>query len=626
MVTHFRCRQSCSTAGKFIGLAAAISLTLAFTPSGFADKPSDNSVDASELQLKPERVVVFKDGYCLVVKQGTATTNSGGVVFTDDVPNAAVLGSFWAVPEKGTIRSLVAGWVNTESKTNREVNCTSILEIVKSNLGKACSFEIDQQRIDGTLLKILSNDELAIEPIQSSQSGGGIDSSLLSPFTEVATPRTSSTVVNSVTGAYLLVRTQFGDKMIQASAVSNLTIENMSSSIQQTVTTKSRHKRLSMQFGEANSQVKLSLMYFRPDVRWIPTYRVNLTGEALVANKNNGGADISKERKQAELILQGEILNEAEDFVNVPFHVVVGVPNFRFRSVPSPMTLEATMRNLLGQVAPGIMDTSNNRFSNALYSQRAGEIPSNRAGDDSARVAVELPDELIGKGGNDLFVYELAPMTLKRGERAMVPILSTNVPYRDIYSWDIELTHSESYAATSAESTSPLRLSEAKIWRQVELTNNTDIPWTTGAAMIMDGMQPLAQELLTYTSPGGICRLPVTVSVDLRGKVEDTEIKREFNSLKWRGNDYARVNGKIEVELSNNKTQPISVDVRLRFGGKTTQASDDGKISLEAYRAEDWHNHQGNPINNSSEVRWTATIATGEFFEATVNYDFYLQH
>lgn len=626
MVTHFRCRQSCSTAGKFIGLAAAISLTLAFTPSGFADKPSDNSVDASELQLKPERVVVFKDGYCLVVKQGTATTNSGGVVFTDDVPNAAVLGSFWAVPEKGTIRSLVAGWVNTESKTNREVNCTSILEIVKSNLGKACSFEIDQQRIDGTLLKILSNDELAIEPIQSSQSGGGIDSSLLSPFSEVATPRTSSTVVNSVTGAYLLVRTQFGDKMIQASAVSNLTIENMSSSIQQTVTTKSRHKRLSMQFGEANSQVKLSLMYFRPDVRWIPTYRVNLTGEALVANKNNGGADISKERKQAELILQGEILNEAEDFVNVPFHVVVGVPNFRFRSVPSPMTLEATMRNLLGQVAPGIMDTSNNRFSNALYSQRAGEIPSNRAGDDSARVAVELPDELIGKGGNDLFVYELAPMTLKRGERAMVPILSTNVPYRDIYSWDIELTHSESYAATSAESTSPLRLSEAKIWRQVELTNNTDIPWTTGAAMIMDGMQPLAQELLTYTSPGGICRLPVTVSVDLRGKVEDTEIKREFNSLKWRGNDYARVNGKIEVELSNNKTQPISVDVRLRFGGKTTQASDDGKISLEAYRAEDWHNHQGNPINNSSEVRWTATIATGEFFEATVNYDFYLQH
>lgn len=626
MVTPFGSIRSLSTARKSVRLVTAITLVLACMSPGFADQPSDDLGVASELQLKPERVVVFKDGYCLVVKQAVATTNAEGVVFTDDVPDAAVLGSFWAVPEQGTIKSLVAGWVNTESKTKREVNCTSLLEIVKSNLGKACSFEINNERIDGTLLKILSNNELADDPIPESLSVREINSSMLSPFSEHTVPRTATTTISGLSGAYFLVRTSFGDKLIQVDAVRNLTIENMTSTIEQTAITRSRHKRLSMQFGEANAEVKLSLMYFRPDVRWIPTYRVNLTNEVLAANKDNSAADSSKERRRAELILQGEILNEAEDFIDVPFHVVVGVPNFRFRSVPSPMTLEATMRNVLGQAAPGIMDLSNNRFSNANYSQRAGEFQSNRALDDSARVAVELPDELIGKGGNDLFVYELAPMTLKRGERAMVPILRTSVPYRDVYSWDIELTHSESYAATSADSTSPLKLSEAKVWRQVELINNTDIPWTTGAAMIVDGMQPLAQELLTYTSPGGICRVPVTVSVDLRGKVEDTEVQREFNALKWRGYDFTRVSGKIEVELANNKSQPVSVEIRLRFGGKTTQASDAGKIALEAYRAEDWHNHQGNPINNSSEVRWAETIAAGECFKPTVNYDFYLQH
>ncbi|MEO8270688.1 MAG: hypothetical protein ABI557_13275 [Aureliella sp.] len=618
--------QLLSTARICVGLAMAVTLALSFNPSGFTREPSIQPPDASQLQLKSERVVVFKDGYCLVVKQGVATTNSEGVVFTDEVPDAAVLGSFWAVPELGTIKSLVAGWVDTESKTNREVNCTSILEIVKSNIGKACSFEMGQQRIDGTLLKILSNDELFDDSTQSTLGAREIDASSLSPFSAATPLRTSITASTAVTGAYFLVRTQLGDKMIQASAVNNLTIENMNSSIQQTLTTQSRHKRISMQFGEANKVVKLSLMYFRPDVRWIPTYRVNLTGEAIVADKDYAGADISNKRKQAELILQGEILNEAEDFVNVPFHVVVGVPNFRFRSVPSPMTLEATMRNLLGQIAPSIMGVGNNAFSNGLYSQRAGEFPSNRAMDDSARAAVELPDELIGKSGNDLFVYELAPMTLKRGERAMVPILRTTVPYRDIYSWDIELTHSESYAATSADSISPLKLSEAKIWRQVELINNTEIPWTTGAAMIVDGMQPLAQELLTYTSPGGICRVPVTVSVDLRGKVEDSEIKRDFNALKWREHDFALINGKIEVELANNKAEPVPVEVNLRFGGKATKTSDDGKINLEAFRAEDWLNRQGNPINNSCEVRWTATIQPGECFKPTVNYDFYLQH
>jgi hypothetical protein len=379
-----------------------------------------------------------------------------------------------------------------------------------------------------------------------------------------------------------------------------------------------------MRFGEANTDIKLSLMYFRPDVRWIPTYRVNLTGQPLADQKNAAGKPT--ERKKAELIMQGEILNEAEDFLNVPFHVVVGVPNFRFRTVPSPMVLEGTMRNLLVQAAPGLMNSGNNAFSNAIYSQRAGEFSSNRAVGDDARSDVNLPDELVGKGGNDLFVYELPPMTLKRGERAMVPILSTEAAYRDIYTWDVELTHSESYAASTAESPSPLILSETKVWRQVELINNTDIPWTTGAAMLVDGKQPLAQELLTYTSPGGICRVPVTVSVDLRGKAEDTEVNRVLNAFHWRGSDYARIEGKIELELANNKAESVPVEVRLRFGGKATQTTEEGKITLESFRTEDWRDNRGNPINNSSLVRWTATIEPGECFKPVVNYDFLLQH
>lgn len=607
-------------------MVMSIALVLLAIPStfGFSSEPLADLPDGARLALKADRVIVFKDGYCLVVKQGTATTNADGLVFTDDVPDAAVLGSFWAVPETGTIKSLVAGWVDNESKTNRKVTCTSIIEMVKANLGKACSFEIGEQQIDGTLLKILSNDDSVSEASQTMLDIRSLDSNSSSAFLGAPAAISSTTSVNSVTGAYFLVRTQFGDKMIQAASVSNLTIKDMHSSIEQTVITRTRQKRLSFKFAEANTEVKIHLMYFRPGVRWIPTYRVNLTGQALDVEQEKNATGKPSQRKRAELIMQGEILNEAEDFINVPVHVVVGVPNFRFRSVPSPMVLEATLRNALVQAAPDIM--GNNAFSNGLYSQRSGEFASNQAMGAPTRATVELPDELIGKGGNDLFVYELPPMTLRRGERAMVPILRTNIAYRDIYTWDIELTHAESYAATTADSPSPLVLSETKVWRQVELINDTDIPWTTGAAMIVDGQQPLAQELLTYTSPGGICRVPVTISVDLRGKATDSEIGREFNAFKWRNNDYARVAGKIEVELANNKTEPVLVELRLRFGGKATQATANGKTALEAYRAEDWNGRQGNPINNSSVVRWTETIQPGECFKPTVNYDFYLQH
>ncbi|QDV27612.1 hypothetical protein [Aureliella helgolandensis] len=607
--------QFLSTSSGVMIAAFLVFATGVGNPLGVADELPAKPQDASQLDLKTQRVIVFKDGYCLVVKQGSATTDADGTVYTDEVPDAAVLGSFWAVPEQGTIQSLVAGWVDTESKTQRKVDCTTVVEMVQANLGKTCSFEIGEQRIEGTLLKILSN-----APVVNESASRGMVAS------DAGSSANSTTTLATVSASFFVVRTESGDKMIQASSVSNLTIEYMNSQIEQSVTKKARHKRLSLHFGQPNSAVKIHLMYFRPDVRWIPTYRINLTSQPSVAFRGKKGSGQADGRKRAELFMQGEIINEAEDFIDVPFHVVVGVPNFRFRSTPSPMVLEATLRNSLSQAAPDMMGLSNNQFSNGLYGQRSGEFSSNRAMGEAARTAVELPDELVGKGGNDLFVYELASMTLKRGQRALVPILRTDVDYRDIYTWDLEIMHSESFATTSAASISPLVLSESKVWRQVELINNTDIPWTTGAAMLMDDQQPLAQELLTYTSPGGICRVPVTVSVDLRGKVDDSEVQRELNALKWRGQNFLRVEGLIEAELANNKLVPVPVEVRLRFGGKATQVSDDGRITLEAFRQDDWHERRGNAINNSSMIFWSQTVMPGECFKPTVNYEFYLQH
>ena len=64
--------------------------------------------NASELELKTERVIVFKDGYALIIKRGVATTDKAGEVSTDDVPDAAaVLGSFWAAPDGGRLISML---------------------------------------------------------------------------------------------------------------------------------------------------------------------------------------------------------------------------------------------------------------------------------------------------------------------------------------------------------------------------------------------------------------------------------------------------------------------------------------------------------------------------------------
>jgi hypothetical protein len=111
---------------------------------------------------------------------------------------------------------------------------------------------------------------------------------------------------------------------------------------------------MSFKFDGAEKKQAVSIMYFRPGIRWIPTYRVSLNDR--------------KDKKTAAVSLQAELLNEAEDLTDVPVDIVVGVPNFRFRGTPSPLVLEATLRNALAEAAPDLMGNAGNSLSNAMYS------------------------------------------------------------------------------------------------------------------------------------------------------------------------------------------------------------------------------------------------------------------
>ena len=152
-------------------------------------------------------------------------------------------------------------------------------------------------------------------------------------------------------------------------------------------------------------------MYFRPGVRWIPTYRVDLPGQ-------------DAKEKLAKLSLQAEILNEAEELIDVPVDIVVGVPNFRFQKTPSPLVLESVLRNSLARAEPALMSQMRNDFSNASYSSRSGEFRRDAAAASGRAAAgdVELPGELAAGGAQDLFIYNLPNLRLRKGDRAAVSI------------------------------------------------------------------------------------------------------------------------------------------------------------------------------------------------------------
>lgn len=566
-----------------------------------------------QLELKTEKVIVFKDGYSLIVKRGTATTDKQGEVYTEEVPDSAVLGSFWATPSEGRLVNMTAGWEETTADEMKEVPCRSTLEVLEANLGRACSLQLsDKSFVSGEIARVLS--EQSQKPLSEPQGLAlGLPQTLFRP--DVGSAAAPTLRITNVVGQQFVLTTDDGDMLIDASEVKRLTIEDMKTTIEKKVTTEKRAKRLSFHFEKAGAPRELVMMYFRPGVRWIPTYRINLTAD-------------KKKEKIAQIAMQAEILNEAEDLIDMPLDIVVGVPNFRFRSVVSPLVLESTLRNALAQAAPSLMNQfGNNAMSNALFTQRSMEMRrdagQSRGGEGEG--AVELPAELTAAGAQDLFVYHLPRLRLKKGERTAVPILTTEAPYRDVYTWDLHVKRQDIATAPSGSGVeSPLTLSENRVWRQIELTNDSDIPWTTGAAMIMQGQQPLAQELLTYTSPGSDCRVPVTVAIDLRGSFQEEETDRQLQALTWDNYRYAKIVQRAELALRNNKSEPVDVEITLRFGGKADKVSDDGRVTLAPYRSDDWQNYRGQPaVNNSSDVFWRTTVEPGKTFHPTVDYHFF---
>jgi hypothetical protein len=576
-------------------------------------KPAPN-----ELALTTERVVVFKDGYCLVVKRGWAETNAAGEVFTENVPDAAVLGTFWAVPKEGRLLDMNAGIVTTETRTKKSGTCLQYAEILRANKGKTCTVElIDQAVLTGVIVDLLARE--VEQPAPADAAAASYHGLARVPYSSsMNTALASRTMVSAAAGDLFVVRAAAGDTVLGINQIKRLTIKDMALTTERTETTTKTAKRLTFRLPEGGKRCELLMMYFTPGLRWIPTYRVDLAAEDAV-------------KKEARVSLQAELLNEVEDLADVPVDIVVGVPNFRFKNVVSPFSLEASLRNALQQVAPQLMGQFDNQaFSNAMFSQRAGErhrgfeqgAPAVTGGD------LALPAELTSGGAQDLFVYHLHKLTLPKGRRAAVPIFTATVPYRDVYTWDIRVKRKDIEAAPSGkEAVSPLTLSANEVWHQIELANATDLPWTTGAVLLMQGPQPLAQELLTYTSPGDRVRVPVTVSVDTRGNFSEKETGRQLNALTWDHISYARIEKEGTVALTNRKKAAIEVEISWSFGGCATEAAQDGNISLAPWMAGDWDDYRGSPaVNNHSTVFWRATVKPGESFSAAVKYHYFTRH
>ncbi|MHC4224316.1 MAG: hypothetical protein ACYSUN_10030, partial [Planctomycetota bacterium] len=481
------------------------------------------------------------------------------------------------------------------------VPCIQYLEVLKANTGKSCLVELDDRTtMRGVIRRVLTREQP--QPVQPQPFPG--------PSAYVSPSMARRVEVGYLTGSLFVLSTGEEELLLPVSRIRRLTLKEMTVEMERTVKETRTTKRLTFRLEGGAGPRSFTLVYFRPGVRWIPTYRLGLKPSEA-------------KEKTARITLQAEILNEAEDFNDVPFDLVVGVPNFRFREVVSPFVLERTLQRTLQQAAPQIMGQMH-QASNVYFGGRAGEHRDMTP----QPAAAELPKELTAGATQDLFVYHVNKLTLPKGHRAAVPVFEADSAYRDVYTWKVEFTHQDGRATPSeARVPSPLVLSKNRVWHEIELTNATKLPWTTGAAMMLEGDKPLAQELLTYTSPGGVVRIPVTVAVDVRGEASEQETARKLNAMKWSGYTYARIDKQATLSIRNYKSRAIDLEVICHLGGRADKAVPEAGITVGPFDSRDWKSYQGHPaVNNHSVVSWRLRLKPAADQKATADYHYFMRH
>src|SRR5262249_3801921 len=139
------------------------------------------------------------------------------------------------------------------------------------------------------------------------------------------------------------------------------------------------------------------------------------------------------------------------------------------------------------------------------------------------------PDIEGGGKTEDMFVYPVKAVTLKRGQRMVLPVTQATLAYKDAFVLHVpyapppDLRHQiHDTQATELQK----MLQAPKVQHNIRLTNSSEQPLTTGPALILKDGRLLAQGMMTYTARGGATDLQVTTAVDIKVKKTDKETKR----------------------------------------------------------------------------------------------------
>lgn len=566
-------------------MLGALTLTALLAGVVPAQTTSTQSRQLPMTGLKPVSVAAFKNGLGFFIRQGKAEAKDGEGYLTR-VPEAA-LGTLWVSPIEPnvTLDELVATTITSPVKYAFEVkNAGTVADLVSANVGKRVTLTLGDKEITGFIRSFAPSLNVgekgttlgAPNTLFYIEVGDGPAKSYV-PFQSGDVRRVVFYEVPATTLQVLRPEKATGDEVVSEESPSG-------------GEAKARQRVLRFKVKGSAGPVGLSMGYLRGGFGWSPAYRIVLDDE-----------------KTATLSMQSVVINDAEDIENAEVFFVVGFPNFAFARVPSPMTLQQSLAEFLGNISRSQSESrfaNDNFMSNAITVQRA--VPYRGGESDTGGIGGMIDG--AAQSEEDLFLYGRQNVTLAKGERATYGVFSGKVNYEHIYEWDVaDASPITVYGGRTGNTPDS---APEKIWHSLRLSNSLKLPWTTAPVLVMSGNRPLAQDTLLYTPAGATTNLHLTLATDIRVSKNEQESTRENNSVTINRNSYSVVTVSGTLTLKNYKAKDVRMCVRKSVVGEVQAISQNGKFerTAEAVQA----------VNPVSKLTWDFPMKPGE--EVTLTY------
>lgn len=535
---------------------------------------------AQQIHIPIKEISVFKDGHAFIMREGTAQTDPDGYVWVNDLPSP-VLGTFW--PYSNDETKLIASTAGRRVFAQEQV-ASDIRTLLEANIGA---------------------DVIITEKSQNSTQRY--------PAQIVSIPRPpAGSEEIPPEGKVVLLRTSDGTKAIEIAQIQDVTFKTFKEKYKNDVL----QNYLKLKFEKPSNRVNLGLVYLQKGIRWIPSYRFELDG-----------------KDTAKVKLQATVINEVADMEGVTMNLVVGVPNFLFKDTLDPIAISSASPQLSQYFTPSRRRSSEPSLSNVIATQMV--VDSDDAPEPS-------PSEVGGsltERREDLFIFTLKDITLKKGERMSVTVSEFTLKYSDVYTLEIPFTppaeFTSSYSGGLRRDDTARLLANPKFVHKIRFVNSTKEPITTAPALIVSNSKLLGESLISYTPSGGTNDLEITKAVEIQVSKNDLELGRTANALEINGNEYSKTSLEGRLKITNYKSNPVKMEIVRYVLGQVTAATEAETQKLNVFEDDSFlpENYQRawmyswpswwSIVNTVTKLKWQTTLETGKSVEYVYKWHYF---